>query len=187
MEPWRANQLALAGCLARLRPPRHPVVGALRLPDRQWRSGALDLLDAETNACQEAESRAREEACHQMGCAGEMGQYLDHFLPCTHHGYPLRWLGLFESVQRWARLLQDVTRAEDQGLQRDMGRGSRDRARHGPMDQQSAACWRAHGRRVALGVAADTARGPWHRRLGRSAAQVCEAEAMPHRVESLCF
>jgi hypothetical protein len=106
MEPWRANQLALAGCLARLRPPRHPVVGALRLPDRQWRSGALDLLDAETNACQEAESRAREEACHQMGCAGEMGQYLDHFLPCTHHGHPLRLLGLFESVQRWARTVK---------------------------------------------------------------------------------
>jgi len=47
--------------------------------------------------------------------------------------------------------------------------------------------WGAHGRRVALVMAEHTARGPVHRRLFRAETPVCEAEDMPHLIESLCF
>jgi hypothetical protein len=154
--------------------------------DDQWMRGKSALLDAETDACQEAEPRPREEAGPQMRCAGEMGQDPGHFLPCKHDGHPLRWLGLFESVQLRARLFEDMTREEEESLQRDMGRRSRYRSLHGQMDEKGADCWRPHVHRVALVMEEDTALSPLYRRLFRSAVQVCEAEDMSHVVESLC-
>ena len=68
--------------------------------------GEIDILDAETDAFHEAQPRPREEAGHQMGCAGEMGQDLGDVLPCKHYGHPSRLLGMFEIFQRWKGYLR---------------------------------------------------------------------------------
>ena len=69
-----------------------------------------------------------------MRYAGEMSPYLGNFLPCKHDGHPLRFLGMFEIVQLWERLFEDVTIEEDQGLQCDIVRRSHDLPLHGQMD-----------------------------------------------------
>jgi len=94
---------------------------------------------------------------------------------------------MFELFSRWERLCEDVTREEDQGLQRDMVRGSRSLSFHGQRDQKGADFWRAHIRRVALVMEEDTAPGPWYIRLVRADAQVFEAQDMPHLIEQCCF
>src|SRR5262245_41686964 len=110
-----------------------------------------------------------------MGCASEMGQYLGNFLPCKHDGHPMRFLGMFEICQRWKRLFEDVTIEEDQGLQRDIVRGSRYLSLYGQMHQKGTEFWSTHIRRVALVIEEDKALGPLHLRLFRSDAQVLEA------------
>src|SRR5215510_10440232 len=110
-----------------------------------------------------------------MRCAGEMRQDLGDFLPCTHDGYPVRLLGMFETVQRGERLCEDVAREEDQGLQCDMVRRSRSFFLHGQMEEHGAERWSAHVRRVALVMEEAQALGPWPIRLFRADAQVCEA------------
>src|SRR5262245_25435464 len=104
-----------------------------------------------------------------------MGQDLGNCLPCQHDGHPVRWLGMFELCQRRARLLEDVTREEAQGLHRDSVRRSRSLARHGQMDEKGTDVWSAHVRRVALVREEEKALGPWHIRLGRADTQVFEA------------
>ena len=54
MDQLRASKLSLSCFLSRLRQHRHPVVRAFRITDRQLMRGAIDLLDAETDACHEA-------------------------------------------------------------------------------------------------------------------------------------
>src|SRR5437867_11606479 len=103
-----------------------------------------------------------------MRCAGEMGQYLGNFLPCKHDGHASRFLGMFELFQRWERLFEDMTIEEDQGLQRDIGRGSRSLSLHGQMDGKGADFWSAHVCRVALVMEEDKALGPLHICLFRS-------------------
>ena len=110
-----------------------------------------------------------------MGGAGEVGQYLGNFLPCTHDGHSLRFLGMFEIFQLWERLFEDVTIEEDQCLQRDILRGSRYLSLHCQMDQKGADFWGAHVRRVALVMEENKALGPLHIRLFRSDTQVFEA------------
>lgn len=110
-----------------------------------------------------------------MGCAGEMGQDPDDFLPCKHDGHPSRFLGMFEIFQLWERLFEDVTIEENQGLQCDILRRSRYLSLHGEMDQKGADFWSAHVRRVALVMEEDKALGPLHIRLFRSDTQVFEA------------
>ena len=116
-----------------------------------------------------------------------MGQDLGDFLPCKHHGHASRLLGMFEICQRWERLCEDVTLEEDQGLQRDIVRGSRSLSLHYQRDQKSADCWSAHVRRVALVMEEDTALGPLDICLFRSDAHVFEASDMAHLVEHFCF
>src|SRR5262245_3566868 len=124
--------------------------------------GEIDILDAEPDAFHKAEPRPIEEAGHQMGCAGEMGQDLDDFLPGKHDGYPSRFLGMFELGQRWERLFEDVTIEEDQCLQRDIVRGSRSLSLHGQMDEKGADFWGTHVRRVAFVMEEDKALRPLH-------------------------
>ncbi len=112
-----------------------------------------------------------------MGCAGEVGQYLGNFLPCTHDGHSLRFLGMFEIFQLWERLFEDVTIEEDQCLLRNILRGSRYLSLYGKIDQKSADFWSAHVRRVALVMEEDKALGPLDIRLFRADAQVQVFEA----------
>ena len=122
-----------------------------------------------------------------MRCAGEMGQGLGDFLPCKHDGHASRFLGMFEIVQRWERLFEDVTIEEDQGLQGDILRGSRYLSLHCQRDQKRADFWSAHVCRVALVMEEDKALGPLDICLFRSDAHVFEASDMPHLVEPFCF
>src|SRR5215467_2667081 len=103
--------------------------------------GEIDILDAETDAFHEAQPRPIEKARHEMGCTGELGQNLGDFLPCKHDRYPLRFLGMFEIFQLWEKLFEDMTIEEDQGLQRDILRGSRSLSLHGQMDEKGADFW----------------------------------------------
>jgi hypothetical protein len=137
--------------------------------------GEIDILDTETDAFHEAQPRPIEEARHEMECAGELGQNLGDFLPCKHDGHPPRFLGMFDLFSLWERLFEDVTIEEDQGLQRDIVRGSCSLSLHGQIDQKSADVWSAHVRRVALMMEEDKALGPLYRRLCRSDAHVFEA------------
>src|SRR5262245_48652224 len=137
--------------------------------------GEIDILDAETDAFHEAQPRPIEEACHQMGCAGEMGQDFGDFLPCKHDGHPLRFLGMFEIFQLWERLFEDMTIEEEQGLQRDILRRSRYLSLHCQMDQKGTDFWSTHVRRVTLVMEEDKALGPLYIRLFRSDAHVFEA------------
>jgi hypothetical protein len=73
------------------------------------------------------------------------------------------------------RLFEDVTVEEEQGLQRDILRGSRHLSLHRQIGQKSADFWGTHVRRVALMVEENKALGPWHIRLFRSDTQVFEA------------
>jgi len=94
-----------------------------------------------------------------MGCADEMGQDFGDFLPGKHDGYPARLLGMFALCQLWERLFEDVTIEEDQGLQRDIVRGSRYLSLHCQMDEKGADFWSAHVRRVALVMEEDFSTG----------------------------
>src|SRR4029450_12146530 len=101
-----------------------------------------------------------EEARHQLGCAGELGQYLGDFLPCKHDRHPARFPGMFEIFQLWERLFEDVTVEEEQGLQRAILRRSRHLSLHGQMDQKGTDFWSAYVRRVAFLMKEDKAFGP---------------------------
>ena len=82
---------------------------------------------------------------------------------------------MFELVQRWERLCEDVTREEEQSLQRDMVRGSRSRSLDCQIDQKGTDFWSAHVRRMVLVVEEEKALDSLYIGLFRADAQVFEA------------
>src|SRR5439155_497519 len=136
--------------------------------------GEIDILDAEPDAFHEAQPRPIEEACHQMGCAGELGQYLRDFLPCKHDGHPSRFPSMLDLSQLWKRLCEDMTIEEDESLQRDILGGRRHLSLHGEMCEKDADFWGPHVRRVAFLMEENKALSPLHIRLFCSDTQVFE-------------
>ena len=74
--------------------------------------GAIDILDAETDACHEASLDPERRLAIRGGMPVRWANTLGNVLPCKHDGHPLRFLGMFEICQRWERLCEDVTREE---------------------------------------------------------------------------
>ena len=85
--------------------------------------------------------RQRRNGLLRYRCQGERTQAAGGKgrLICLYSQPPMRFLGMFEICQRWERLCEDVTREEDQGLQRDLVWGSRSPSLYGQLDEQGKA------------------------------------------------
>jgi hypothetical protein len=94
------------------------VLGALAVTDDDLTQRAVDVLDSQTAAFEQAQPRAIEEGGHEPGRAVQLGDDRAHLVASQHDGEAFRALGPNHAVEPGQVLMQDVAIEEEERAQR---------------------------------------------------------------------
>ena len=166
-----------------LRQHRHPVLIALRLPDRDLVGLEVDVLDPQLQNLAEPHAGAVKQQRHHQRHSFQLRQHSSHFVGRQHDRKPFRSLGPYHALEQTQRLLEHSAGEEEKGAEcLVLGRG-RHVAVHGEMRQEGVHLRHAQVTRMAFAVKEHEPANPADVGLAGVGRQMASDRGVCHAIE----